>query len=507
MLNIFEDYCNLRGWKYVRFDGSTPRAQRNHLINQFNAPGSDDFIFLMSTRSGGLGINLQTADTCILYDSDWNPQPDLQAMARVHRIGQKKTVHVYRLVSGGTVEERILERATKKLYLDQMVNGGGSSEAVGSDGTGLSTSELLASLKFGSNAIFKSSNDLPTDDDIERLTDRNRSESTSVGILKGGISNSAKDFEKDKELTDTRTFAGVDFRKLREEKEEKANIQGKKGKYLDSLKQEWKEAKLGPEKEMGKGKRVRKSRLLQVDGIGSGYGSRSVPVLAMNDYDLQKGEPSIWRETKRIVQVKRKKAAKKFTNQDFCQTCGDGGELILCPSCPVSVHQHCCGLSSNHFQSCSHHRCIMCDKTSSGAGGLLYPCQSCPSAFCGDCLPTKEVHFLGTQIPRFEALGYTPKVMYNFIHCSKQCENVARIEFGFTGKVDPPTCPPAIDISYAFGAEALSVKEISDRYKEGNAPPKAMATKSPRKSPARSSPRKSPMLQTQPEVIVIDDSP
>ena len=65
MLNILEDYCVLRGWKYCRFDGSTPRAQRNHIINQFNAPGSDCFIFLMSTRSGGLGINLQTADTCM----------------------------------------------------------------------------------------------------------------------------------------------------------------------------------------------------------------------------------------------------------------------------------------------------------------------------------------------------------------------------------------------------------------------------------------------------------
>ncbi len=65
MLNILEDYCILRGWRYCRFDGSTPRAQRNHIINQFNAPGSNDFIFLMSTRSGGLGINLQTADTCM----------------------------------------------------------------------------------------------------------------------------------------------------------------------------------------------------------------------------------------------------------------------------------------------------------------------------------------------------------------------------------------------------------------------------------------------------------
>ena len=111
----------------------------------------------MSTRSGGLGINLQTADTCILQDGDWNPQPDLPAAARDHRIGQKKTVHVNRLGGGGTVEERILERATKKLYLNQMVNRGRSSERIDNDGSGLSSADLLYSLKFGSNTIFKSS--------------------------------------------------------------------------------------------------------------------------------------------------------------------------------------------------------------------------------------------------------------------------------------------------------------------------------------------------------------
>eukprot|EP01047_Picozoa_sp_COSAG01_P019637 COSAG01_NODE_1097_length_11708_cov_5.617743_6_plen_121_part_00 len=88
----------------------------------FNATGSKKFIFLLSTRAGGLGVNLQTADTAILFDSDWNPQVDLQAMARVHRIGQTKKVHVYRLLTRGTVETRIVERAEKKLFLDRMVN-------------------------------------------------------------------------------------------------------------------------------------------------------------------------------------------------------------------------------------------------------------------------------------------------------------------------------------------------------------------------------------------------
>ena len=81
VLDILEDYCVLRGWEYCRFDGSTARARRNYIVNDFNAPQSTKFIFLMSTRSGGMGLNLQTADTCILFDSDWNPQPDLQAVS------------------------------------------------------------------------------------------------------------------------------------------------------------------------------------------------------------------------------------------------------------------------------------------------------------------------------------------------------------------------------------------------------------------------------------------
>jgi len=100
-LDLLEDFLTHEGYKYGRLDGSTNRVQRTVDINAFNMPGSSRFVFLMSTRAGGLGINCQTADTCILFDSDWNPQVDLQAMARVHRIGQTKTVLLYRLVSPG----------------------------------------------------------------------------------------------------------------------------------------------------------------------------------------------------------------------------------------------------------------------------------------------------------------------------------------------------------------------------------------------------------------------
>ena len=118
MLDILGDYMDYRGHAYQRLDGTIAAAPRRIAIDHFNAPESTDFCFLLSTRAGGLGINLMTADTVIVFDSDWNPQADLQAMARAHRIGQTKPVSVYRLVSKETIEEEILERARNKLMLE-----------------------------------------------------------------------------------------------------------------------------------------------------------------------------------------------------------------------------------------------------------------------------------------------------------------------------------------------------------------------------------------------------
>ena len=120
MLDILGDYCSLRGYKFQRLDGTIAAGPRRMAINHFNAEDSEDFCFLLSTRAGGLGINLMTADTVIIFDSDWNPQADLQAMARAHRIGQKRPVNIYRLVSKETVEEEVLERARNKLLLEYL---------------------------------------------------------------------------------------------------------------------------------------------------------------------------------------------------------------------------------------------------------------------------------------------------------------------------------------------------------------------------------------------------
>ncbi|KXJ91935.1 P-loop containing nucleoside triphosphate hydrolase protein [Microdochium bolleyi] len=120
VLDILGDYLRLRGYQFQRLDGTIGAGPRRLAINHFNAEDSNDFCFLLSTRAGGLGINLMTADTVIIFDSDWNPQADLQAMARAHRIGQKRPVTVYRLVSKETIEEEVLERARNKLLLEYL---------------------------------------------------------------------------------------------------------------------------------------------------------------------------------------------------------------------------------------------------------------------------------------------------------------------------------------------------------------------------------------------------
>lgn len=109
------------GIGYLRLDGNTKSNSRQELLNMFNAPDSPYFAFLLSTRAGGLGLNLQTADTVIIFDSDWNPMMDLQAQDRAHRIGQKQVVRVYRLICSGTVEVKILDQANKKLQVDAQV--------------------------------------------------------------------------------------------------------------------------------------------------------------------------------------------------------------------------------------------------------------------------------------------------------------------------------------------------------------------------------------------------
>jgi len=121
LMTIMEDYFSIRGYEYLRLDGSTKSEDRAHLVQLWNSPSSPYWLFMLSTKAGGLGLNLQTADTVIIFDTDWNPQADLQAQDRAHRIGQQNEVRVFRLVTHNSIEEKILERANFKLDVDAKV--------------------------------------------------------------------------------------------------------------------------------------------------------------------------------------------------------------------------------------------------------------------------------------------------------------------------------------------------------------------------------------------------
>lgn len=202
MLDILSNYLTLRGFSFQRLDGATSSEERKRSIAVFNAVGSLDFCFLLSTRAGGLGINLETADTVIIYDSDWNPQNDLQAMARAHRIGQRRSVNIYRLVCKSSVEETILERAKQKMILDHLViqsmdTSGRRDPARGglSEGSAkrITRDELDAILKFGAQDLFKASE---TTQSVEGNTDTKLAEVDLDEILARADSNSDSTAER-----------------------------------------------------------------------------------------------------------------------------------------------------------------------------------------------------------------------------------------------------------------------------------------------------------------------
>ena len=175
-LDILEDYArDLRKWNVCRLDGSVAQDERRRQIKEFNE--DPDFkLFLLSTRAGGQGINLASADTVILYDSDWNPQQDLQAQDRAHRIGQTKPVVVFRLATKGTVEEDLLLSADAKRRLEKLVIKKGGFKTMGQKmehTEGMSKDALKALLlKDGEVYRYSGEDKILSDEDLNILCDR-----------------------------------------------------------------------------------------------------------------------------------------------------------------------------------------------------------------------------------------------------------------------------------------------------------------------------------------------
>ncbi|KAJ3984512.1 SNF2 family N-terminal domain-containing protein [Lentinula detonsa] len=212
VLDILEDYCLFRGFKYNRIDGGTAHEDRIVAIDEYNAPGSEKFIFLLTTRAGGLGINLTTADIVVLYDSDWNPQADLQAMDRAHRIGQTKQVYVYRFITEGSVEERMLERAAQKLRLDQLViQQGRGGAGAGQTTKAANKEELLEMITHGAEKIIHGGDNAESDDlDIEGIIAKGEERTSELNSKYEGLN--LEDLSNFKSDASVQQWEGEDFR-------------------------------------------------------------------------------------------------------------------------------------------------------------------------------------------------------------------------------------------------------------------------------------------------------
>ncbi|XP_034945785.1 ATP-dependent helicase brm isoform X3 [Chelonus insularis] len=173
LMTIMEDYLSWRGFMYLRLDGTTKAEDRGELLKKFNEPGSDYFLFLLSTRAGGLGLNLQAADTVIIFDSDWNPHQDLQAQDRAHRIGQKNEVRVLRLMTVNSVEERILAAARYKLNMDEKVIQAGMFDQ---KSTGSERQQFLQSILHQDDADDEEENEVPDDETVNQMIARTEEE-------------------------------------------------------------------------------------------------------------------------------------------------------------------------------------------------------------------------------------------------------------------------------------------------------------------------------------------
>ncbi|KAI0307674.1 SNF2 family N-terminal domain-containing protein [Multifurca ochricompacta] len=172
-LDIIEDFLEGEGFKYLRLDGNTKQSERQKGMDEFNRPGSDVFIYLLSTRAGGVGINLWSADTVIIFDPDFNPH---QAIARAHRYGQTKPCLVLKLMAKDTAEERIIQAGKKKLVLDHVIVQKMDDEEGGGD--------VRSILTYGAQALFDetvASRDITyTDQDLDKLIEKTEVEGEQV---------------------------------------------------------------------------------------------------------------------------------------------------------------------------------------------------------------------------------------------------------------------------------------------------------------------------------------
>ncbi|KAI5479678.1 nucleosome remodeling complex ATPase subunit (Snf2h) [Pseudohyphozyma bogoriensis] len=424
MLDILEDFMSLRGIKYARLDGSTSRPRRALDIKLFQQANSPYQVYCISTRAGGLGINLTAATTVVMMDSDWNPQVDIQAISRAHRIGQTKTVHVYRLVVQDSVEEQALTRLRKKMYLSAKVmgsmrnatssNGPEDEEVVQQredDAPRMTRNELASILRGGASALgrwgsdsgdaYAAFRDTSFADLRERGRQRDEQKEAGLKLEAGEAVDEAtkKRLEEEEEEAERLLLEGKEAVQARK-------FEGAVHKQTNAdIRNEW-QAMVA---------RSSKSRTIMIDGHAV-----MKDTIACGSWEAVKTITSDPEMVKKLSNTKKYRS--KYGHEDFCIVCKDGGDVYQCASCPRSCHGPCSGYTESELGAmmswfCQQHSCTNCGRSTQEAGGLLFRCQTCPQSFCEDCLSQGDIEPVGEVLPEFLVLGMGKRSQAYYIRC------------------------------------------------------------------------------------------
>lgn len=399
-------------FRYLRFDGSTGRARRNLGIRMFNDITSEFMVMLVSTRAGGLGINLTSATEVVFMDEDWNPQITLQAEARAHRIGQTNKVTIYKLCSQGTVEEQMMGRIRKKLYLSTKIT-----ESMRNIHSAADTGKKRKRGK--SDGVMSAEQDAPQLD---------------TGSLKSLIRRGAQTLARPE--VNVTEMLGWDWETVLEQcKDKPVDGEAVEDAEDQELEQRWLGTMEKVETAIFEGKRHQKEiekavkeqeDLARADRRVGKNTTVMVNGFAINKESMNCGDweavPTFAGKDPRLADPVRAKKA-QIQNQEFCQHCWDGGDLACCSGCPRAYHIKCMdpefrakAKSKLQFH-CPQHMCVDCKSRTSDAGGMLYRCRWCENGYCEDCLDWDSVRLIGRTLPEYEVLGFGPVDQAWYIEC------------------------------------------------------------------------------------------
>jgi len=420
-LDLCEDLLMLKGanvasnaaFRYLRLDGGTARARRNLGIRMFNDPQSEFRVMLISTRAGGLGINLASASDVVFLDEDWNPQVTLQAEARAHRIGQTKPVTIYKILSAGTVEEQMMGRIRKKLYLSTKITESmrnihseegrkrkrdwGSEAVEDEDQPQMSTSSLKTLLRRGAQTLVRPEIDVTEMLSWDWQTTLDKCKDKPLDPEVADVDESVAEKEEQSWLNSMEKVECAVFEGKKHEKQ----MEQEAKKMIDLSRAD---------------RRLGKNTTVMIDGFAINKESlncadwEAVPTMAGKDPRL--AEP-----------VRAKKAA--IEHQEFCQSCRGDGTITLCSGCPRAYHAQCLGASLRRNAVsgqlyCPQHECVDCHAKTADAGGLIYRCRWCENGYCEDCLDWDVAKLIGATLPEYELLGFGAQENAWYIEC-QQC--------------------------------------------------------------------------------------